>query len=55
VALAFPVPFVPTGAFSLPVIKRGSCNERNYVRKAVNWALLGIGKRNMALNKAALP
>ncbi|MDD5503071.1 MAG: DNA alkylation repair protein [Candidatus Thermoplasmatota archaeon] len=38
----------------LPIIKRESCDERNYVRKAVNWALRGIGKRNMDLNKAAI-
>ncbi|PIV54516.1 DNA alkylation repair protein [Candidatus Desantisbacteria bacterium CG_4_10_14_0_8_um_filter_48_22] len=38
----------------LPVIKRESTDERNYVRKAVNWALRGIGKRNLKLNKEAL-
>lgn len=37
----------------LPHIKRGSKDERNYVRKAVNWALRQIGKRNLALNRAA--
>jgi 3-methyladenine DNA glycosylase AlkD len=36
-----------------PVIKRGATDERNYVRKAVNWALRNIGKRNLTLNKAA--
>jgi 3-methyladenine DNA glycosylase AlkD len=36
-----------------PVIKRGATDERNYVRKAVNWALRNIGKRNPNLNKAA--
>jgi len=31
------------------------CNdERNYVKKAVNWALRNIGKRNLSLNKKAL-
>jgi len=29
-------------------------DERNYVKKAVNWALRNIGKRNMALNKKAI-
>lgn len=29
-------------------------DERNYVKKAVNWALRNIGKRNSALNKTAL-
>jgi 3-methyladenine DNA glycosylase AlkD len=38
----------------LPVIKRGSTDERNFVRKAVNWALRQIGKRNLALNKKAI-
>lgn len=37
-----------------PVIKRGATDERNYVRKAVSWALRNIGKRNKALNEAAL-
>jgi len=35
-------------------IKRESTDERNYVKKAVNWALRGIGKRNLALNKKAI-
>lgn len=38
----------------LPVIVKGSVDERNYVKKAVNWALRHIGKRNLELNKAAL-
>jgi 3-methyladenine DNA glycosylase AlkD len=38
----------------LPVIKRGATDERNFVKKAVNWALRTIGKRNLSLNKAAL-
>jgi len=37
----------------LPIIKRESTDNRNYVKKAVNWALRQIGKRNPALNKAA--
>ena len=37
----------------LPVIKSASTDERNYVRKAVNWALRQIGKRNSALNTLA--
>ena len=37
-----------------PVIRRGASDERNYVKKAVNWALRGIGKRNLALNAAAI-
>jgi len=38
----------------LPVIRRGATDERNFVRKAVNWALRNIGKRNTSLNKAAI-
>lgn len=38
----------------LPLIKKYSFDSRNFVRKAVNWALRQIGKRNLALNKAAI-
>lgn len=38
----------------LPIIKRESKDERNFVKKAVNWALRQIGKRNLRLNKAAI-
>jgi len=38
----------------LPVIKREATDERNFVKKAVNWALRQIGKRNSALNKIAI-
>jgi len=38
----------------LPLIKAGASDERNYVRKAVNWALRSIGKRNVRLNRASL-
>ena len=38
----------------LPIIKAGATDERNYVKKAVNWALRNIGKRNPNLNKAAI-
>ncbi|MFA4982791.1 MAG: DNA alkylation repair protein [Candidatus Micrarchaeia archaeon] len=37
-----------------PAIVRESADGRNYVRKAVNWALRQIGKRSMTLNKRAL-
>lgn len=37
----------------LPVIKRAATDDRNFVKKAVNWALRHIGKRNAKLNKAA--
>jgi 3-methyladenine DNA glycosylase AlkD len=38
----------------LPSIKRESVDKRNFVKKAVNWALRQIGKRNLKLNKAAI-
>ncbi len=38
----------------LPLIKQRADDERNFVRKAVNWALRQIGKRNAALNRAAI-
>jgi 3-methyladenine DNA glycosylase AlkD len=38
----------------LPLIRRGATDERNFVKKAVNWALRQIGKRNLALNAAAV-
>lgn len=37
-----------------PVIRQGATDERNYVKKAVNWALRHIGKRNPNLNRAAI-
>ena len=37
-----------------PVIKREATDERNFVKKAVNWALRNIGKRNLNLNKEAI-
>jgi len=38
----------------LKVIEREAEDERNFVRKAVNWALRNIGKRNVRLNRAAI-
>jgi 3-methyladenine DNA glycosylase AlkD len=38
----------------LPVILREPTDERNFVKKAVNWALRNIGKRNANLNRAAI-
>ena len=38
----------------LSVIEREAHDERNFVRKAVNWALRNIGKRNLPLNAAAI-
>ena len=38
----------------LPIILREASDDRNFVKKAVNWALRQIGKRNLALNIAAI-
>ncbi|MFQ5761405.1 MAG: DNA alkylation repair protein [Candidatus Bathyarchaeia archaeon] len=38
----------------LPIIKRESIDDRNFVKKAVNWALRQIGKRNLNLNRKAI-
>jgi len=37
-----------------PLIKKYSTDERNFVKKAVNWALRQIGKRSRYLNEEAL-
>ena len=37
-----------------PIIKREANDERLYVKKAVNWALRNIGKRNSDLNEIAI-
>ncbi|QQG48581.1 MAG: DNA alkylation repair protein [archaeon] len=46
----------PDSAFEgfIPHIERGSTDPRNFVKKAVNWALRQIGKRNRRLNGIAL-
>ncbi len=36
------------------IIKREANDDRLYVKKAVNWALRNIGKRNIDLNKKAI-
>jgi 3-methyladenine DNA glycosylase AlkD len=38
----------------LRIIEREARDERHFVRKAVNWALRNIGKRNLRLNRAAI-
>lgn len=47
---------LPDAAFLafLPVIRRHANDDRNFVKKAVNWALRQIGKRNPALHRAAI-
>ena len=37
-----------------PLLIKYSIDERNYVKKAVNWALRNIGKRSLYLNKKAI-
>ena len=37
-----------------PLIKREAHDERNFVKKAINWALRQIGKRSMMLHEQAL-
>ncbi len=39
---------------ALPLLEQYAYDNRNFVRKAVNWALRNIGKRNPALRKAAI-
>jgi 3-methyladenine DNA glycosylase AlkD len=41
-------------AQGLLLVERAATDERNFVKKAVNWALRSIGKRNPALNTAAV-
>ena len=38
----------------LPHIAREATDNRNFVRKGVNWALRQIGKRSRTLNQAAI-
>ena len=38
----------------LPLIVEASTDDRNMVKKAVNWALRGIGKRNCTLLSKAI-
>ncbi len=46
----------PNKAFEsfFPIIAREPTDRRNFVKKAVNWALRQIGKRNLALNRKAV-
>jgi 3-methyladenine DNA glycosylase AlkD len=38
----------------LPLIEKGAADDRNEVKKGVNWALRQIGKKNAALNRLAM-
>ncbi len=37
-----------------PALIEGASDERNFVKKAVNWAIRQIGKRNLNLHKQAI-
>jgi 3-methyladenine DNA glycosylase AlkD len=39
---------------SLPLVERAAADDRNFVKKGVSWALRLIGRRNTALNEAAV-
>jgi 3-methyladenine DNA glycosylase AlkD len=38
----------------LPVLEKYANDERNFIKKAVNWSLRQIGKRSLYLNKLAI-
>lgn len=38
----------------LPLLENKADDERNFIKKAVNWSLRQIGKRNLNLNKLAI-
>jgi 3-methyladenine DNA glycosylase AlkD len=42
--------YLPT----LLLIEKAAGDERNFVKKAVSWALRGVGRRSVKLNKASL-
>jgi len=37
-----------------PILMKGADDDRNFVKKAVSWAIRNIGKRNPKLNRAAV-
>ena len=37
-----------------PLIEKYAFDERNFVKKAINWGLRQIGKRNLTLNKKSI-
>jgi 3-methyladenine DNA glycosylase AlkD len=55
-ALASHAKKVPDARFEpfFAIILREACDERNFVKKAVNWALRGLGKRSLYLNGLAI-
>jgi 3-methyladenine DNA glycosylase AlkD len=55
-ALASKAKGAPDAQFEafFPLIAEAAGDDRNFVKKAVNWALRGIGKRNPALREKAI-
>jgi len=55
-SLALKARGVPDAEFlrTLKFVEKAASDERNFVKKAVNWALRGVGERNLALNEAAV-
>jgi 3-methyladenine DNA glycosylase AlkD len=47
---------LPDATFAplLPLIREQATDDRNYVKKAVSWALRQIGKRSAGLNTKAI-
>jgi len=39
---------------TLPLMEKAAGDERNFVKKAVSWALRGVGRRSVKLNEASL-
>jgi 3-methyladenine DNA glycosylase AlkD len=38
----------------LPLVEKAASDERNFVKKAVSWALRGIGRRSIGLNRKSI-
>ena len=38
----------------LPILEREAADERNFIKKAVNWSLRQVGKRSLKLNELAI-
>jgi 3-methyladenine DNA glycosylase AlkD len=38
----------------LPLVEAAAGDDRNFVKKAVSWALRGVGRRSLALNRDAV-
>jgi len=38
----------------MPLMEKAASDERNFVKKAVSWALRGVGRRSVALNRRSI-